>query len=121
MFRPKPDAPSRQRWNSFHWWFGRIALLVAWVNFYFGLIPFNKIMDAGAAESDQSANPLWQNRFDLFAYAAPAVSTLIFIVLQCRKSCDSGGFSPLNESINGNQNGASASFIIFFGVFNGRM
>lgn len=36
LFRPKPDAPTRRRWNGVHWWTGRGLALVGFANVLIG-------------------------------------------------------------------------------------
>ena len=36
-FRPGKDASSRRTFNLLHWWFGRLAVLLAWINIMTGL------------------------------------------------------------------------------------
>lgn len=38
FFRPKLDAPQRTPWFMLHGWWGRLALLLGWVNIFLGVV-----------------------------------------------------------------------------------
>jgi membrane protein YdbS with pleckstrin-like domain len=37
LIRPKPQSRYRKFWNLWHWWLGRLVLVAALGNFFFGL------------------------------------------------------------------------------------
>lgn len=70
MCRPGVGAPRRALWNAAHHWPGRAALVIAWVNFGFGIVPFNHLAGAVGIAATSS--------FGL-AYVGPAIATFAFL------------------------------------------
>ena len=74
MCRPGPADPSRSTFNFLHHWAGRIALVTAWANFYWGVVPFNQFTGSGTATF-------------VLAYAGPGIATLFFAVMEIKRMC----------------------------------